>query len=210
MVIGDVQNPDPTAVGQLVTHEIQRPSLHGGLGNQRCHPVPPRQLSTLFHTHLQAFGRVEPIGPFVVHDQALAAKHGVQPQIAIAPVLRGQCLHPLDHSLVVLRHCPILLNQPRQANNPAGPSFTEPTLGHQEAHGFALRHGLHQFFASRSFIADMSSIWSACAMVTRTNGVLTAHSASAWRSRPPTHEASWPPTLPCRHTSCAKCRTWPS
>lgn len=92
VVVDDIQHPEAPAVGELVADEVERPALHRPLRNLRGDPIPPRQLAPLLRPHLQAFLDVEPVGPLAVRDQPLSPQQRVQPEIAVAAVLRSQLL----------------------------------------------------------------------------------------------------------------------
>lgn len=46
---------------------------------------------------------------------------------------------------VAFRQRSVLLDRPRQANDPAGAALAEPTFGHQKAHSSSLAMGLPMF-----------------------------------------------------------------
>ncbi len=108
--------------------------------------IPPRQLAPLLRPHLQTLLGVEPVGPLAVGDQPLPPQQRVQPEIAVAAVLRGQLLQAADDRLVVLRRRTVLLHRPRQADNPAAAPLAETQRVHQEAHGSSPGHGLTNVF----------------------------------------------------------------
>ena len=89
VIVDEVQDPEPPAVGQLVAHEIHGPALHRPFRRLGRDAIPARQLSSFLRADLQALGRVEAVGPLGVQDEPFATQHRMQAQIAIAPVLRG-------------------------------------------------------------------------------------------------------------------------
>jgi len=158
VIINDVENAEPPIIGKLIAHEIQRPALHRPVRHSDDYPIPPRQLTPLLGPHLKSFGPVEPIGALGVLNEPLAFEQHMQPQIAVAFVGRGQSFHPVDGGVVVPGDGPVLLHRPGKPDDAAGPALGQIHRLLEKAHGFALCHGLHQFFASSSFIAVRSSI----------------------------------------------------
>lgn len=161
MVINVVEDPEPATIDELIAHEVQRPALHRPRRHLRGKPISPGQFAPLLRPHLQPFGSVEAPGPLVVDGQPLPAEQGVQPQIAVAAVLRGEHTQALAHGRIVALDRPVLLHRAPLTDDPATPPFAQALIGHEKAHGSAFRDGRHQFFARSSFIADTSSIWSA-------------------------------------------------
>ena len=109
-------------------------------------------------SHLQTLLVIKPVGAFTVHHKSLTPQHEVQPQIAIALVLRSQFFHAFDGGGIVLRYEPVLLHRPCQAGDPARPPVAQADLALKQSQRFALGHRCHQFSASSSFIDDMSGI----------------------------------------------------
>jgi hypothetical protein len=81
-VIDDRQNAEPSAIGEAVRHEIERPALvrAGRAGDRGPHAHRPLPATALAHG--QAFLSVEPPEPLLVHVHALPAEKKMQPPIA--------------------------------------------------------------------------------------------------------------------------------
>jgi len=92
VVVDDVQDSEPAVGGQLVAHEVERPSLHRPLRHLRRDPVTARQLSPLLGAHLQALFEVEPLSALVVRNQSLAPEQRVQPKIPVGTVPRDNLM----------------------------------------------------------------------------------------------------------------------
>ena len=133
VVVDDVQHPEAAAVGQLVADEFERPAPHRPFRDLRCDAVAPGQLAPRPGPHLQAHLGVEAAGALAVRHQPLPPQHRVQPELAVAAVLRGQLLHGARHCRVVLRRGRVLLHRARQADDPAAPPSAETQRVHKKS-----------------------------------------------------------------------------
>ncbi len=93
--VHDGQDPDGSAVEQLVRHEVLGPDLVGSLCPRTSlavapGPLAPRQLGP----DRQAFLGVEPVDPLVVHNPSFPPQQHVQAPVAVAHPHRGQVLQP--------------------------------------------------------------------------------------------------------------------
>ena len=118
-------------------------------------PVAPRQLPTLLGPNLQPLLAIESVGSLAIDDKTLPPQQGMQPQEAIAAILRRKNLQPVDNCRIVFRQRPVLPNRPRQADDPAAAPLAQTPLGYRPQ--LCAWPGALPIFASSSFIADISS-----------------------------------------------------
>jgi hypothetical protein len=95
------QNPEPATIGELIRHEVQRPTVVGRHRNQHRCSCAYRSLSAATLAHRQLLLAIEPEELLVVHKVSLAPEQHMKASIAEAAAFVSQRLHALAKALIV-------------------------------------------------------------------------------------------------------------
>jgi hypothetical protein len=110
---------------------------------------------------------IQPVHLLQVHALAFTPEQDRQPAIAEPTTLVGDLAHPLADRIVLSAERLILPRRPVDPDQPAGATLGEAVVGYQLLHRSVAIHRPGQFFPSRSFSADTSSIDSASSFFSR-------------------------------------------
>src|SRR5437899_10133965 len=158
-VVNDIEHSEPSAVGELIGHEVHRPTFVDSARHDHRDPRDD-ELLTALAPHLQPFLAVEPIRALEVHDTTLDHEHVVQRRTAIARVLLGKLFESHAQSAVVAASPWIPSRRTAEADDSTSSPLTHATAL-QVIHGPASLRGRYHFPETSSFSAALSSSASA-------------------------------------------------
>lgn len=158
---------EPPAAGQQVRHEVERPALIWFLRDRHRRARSQRSLPPTALAHRQPLLAVQPIHLLQVYVLALTLEQDRQQPIAEPASLVRDLAQPYTHDIIAPAQRLILPCRPVDPDQPAGTTLGEAVVGHQLPHRSVALRRPGQFFPSRSFSADTSSIVSASSLFSR-------------------------------------------
>src|SRR5579872_380722 len=144
------------ALADRVVNEVHRPVLVQVRGLGRLESPRDRHAGFLAAPNLQLCGGIDPKHPFVIGDNALAAKQDIQPPVTPSSPFRCKVLQAIEQMLIVLGFASVSYGFPMQVQQPANAPFTEgESLLHSLRCSPSLRR-LYQFFEFTNLSASLS------------------------------------------------------
>jgi hypothetical protein len=151
-----MEDPEPTAAGEVVVHEVQGPAgVRLGFHQDR-RPRPYGSAAPLALAHAPSLLAIEPVDAVLARGFAHLAQQHEQPSIAEPPALGRQRMPPFPQLRLRRAVGSIADRGPIRLDDGAGPPLAHLEHPPKMSDAFALGSGPYHFFATSSFGAALS------------------------------------------------------
>ncbi len=142
-IVDHGQHAEAAAIGQLVGHEVERPTLVRHQRQRHRGSRPYRLLAPAATPDMQPFLAVDAEQALVIHLMTLTAQEDMQSPIAEPAAHTRQLLQPLAQHRIVLSDGLVAHGHATTADHPARPPLAHPVACHQMCDRLPLSGGRH-------------------------------------------------------------------